>query len=142
MDTVKITNTSYENIYAKCPVCGYENTFNRVEDLKTTKTIVGQSVHCLNESCRHLFRVIGDTVNSKAKQLLFEAEEQFGSKRFMSTILLSVQAVEVFFYSFLCVELIYKKVNQLSSKELHECSEKLDQAIKKFTFDHMRYFGH
>lgn len=100
--------TSYENFIAVCPECGYKNIFNRISDLKTTELISFRRVHCFNESCGKIFGINRDTLRARYLALLFDCYPLYEQKRYSACVILLNQALEVFFYHYLKVELVYR----------------------------------
>ena len=47
--------TSYESFVTTCPICDFENTFNRVFDLKEREPIAFKEVAC--EDCGNPFNI-------------------------------------------------------------------------------------
>lgn len=59
----EIKNAGYENIVVDCPLCEFENTYNRISDLKTIRAIPRMDgIVCENEKCKAEFSIIGDHV--------------------------------------------------------------------------------
>jgi hypothetical protein len=137
----KNKRTSYENLVAECPYCGYDSIFNRASDLHTFEPIAGLDVTCQSEDCQRPFRIVGDSVNSAHEMLIFDCYELIGNKHYMACILNLAQAYEVFFSLFFRVELLYKPFacdpnHQMS--DLNQLLVDLQQRIVQYSFSRMR----
>ena len=102
--------SNYENVFAKCPHCGDEITFNRVSDLKTTQLISGRDIDCLRIECKKPFRIVGDSINEAHDMILQGCGELLERKRYMECVTQTCQAYETFFNLHLYVELVYRPV--------------------------------
>src|SRR5207248_2223257 len=86
--------STYENIYADCPHCGYQNIFNRASDLKTFEPIAGRDVACTNSDCRRPFRIVSDRINPAHQALLFDCADMLRRKQYMQCVLAVAQSYE------------------------------------------------
>lgn len=136
----------YENFYAKCPYCGFNNIFNRVTDLKTTTPICFKTVTCFNHECAKLFNINNDIANAAYEILLFDAEELYKQKKYSQCILNVAQAYEVLFSYFINMKLastpvyIEKKTNKLidTFDELIKLRNEIYKNTKSYTYRPMR----
>lgn len=123
--------TSYENFAAQCPWCGKESNFNRATDLKDLSPIDFRTVLCLSPSCRKLFNINGDSVNSAHEMLVFDCYELLQLKHYMNCILTLAQAYEVFFSLFLQAELLYKPFAADPDKDINQLNRIAEQLAEK-----------
>ncbi|EPU4510384.1 hypothetical protein ACVW8L_004608, partial [Vibrio parahaemolyticus] len=105
--------TNYENFYADCPFCSFSNIFNRREDLNTFQPISRMDVVCQNAECAKSFEIGNDSINLPSEMFLMEADKLLSLKSYMSSITLSVQAVENYISQLFVIELAYKKITSL-----------------------------
>lgn len=99
---------NYENFIAECPYCSQRNIFNRRDDLQDFSPITGRLVICLNKECRKKFYIGGDLSQTAYGYLLYDCHELLQEKRYMYCILNITQAYEVFFSTYLQIEILYK----------------------------------
>jgi hypothetical protein len=137
----KEIETNYENFIAVCPECGYKNIFNRVSDLKTTQPISGKAVRCFNESCGKTFNINRDRVHPRYLTLLFDCHPSYEEKRYSNCVLLLAQALEVFFYHYLKVELVYRpswKENRRDISLVDSLLNDLQSAVEKLAYGKLK----
>ncbi|HLX13493.1 MAG TPA: hypothetical protein VKS81_11830, partial [Bacteroidota bacterium] len=77
-------------------------------DLKTDRLISSLEVTCQNESCGKPFRIVGDWINPSYEMLIYDCYHLIQEKRYCYSILNLAQSFEVFFSTYLRVELLYK----------------------------------
>lgn len=133
--------TNYENFIAVCPVCGYKNIFNRVSDLKTTQPISFKKVRCFNESCGKIFGINGDRIQSRYLTLFFDCYPLYHEKRYSNCVLLITQALEVFFYHYLKVELIYRpfyKETERDVTRVNNLLNSLQSSVEKLAYGKLK----
>jgi hypothetical protein len=133
--------STYENVYAECPHCGYRNVFNRASDLKTFEPIAGLDVACEKTDCRRPFRIVSDRINPAHQSLLFDSADLLSRKQYMQGILAVAQSYEVFFNHFLHVQLLWRPFAREGTHDvakLNEMSELMYEAVQSFTFEPMR----
>ena len=139
------THTNYENFYARCPRCGFENTYNRVSDLEDITPIGYKEVRCLNHICKQPFAINGDLVNPVYEMLIFDCHELRKQKRYSYYILNLAQAFEVFFSLYLRVHFHYRPFAKLEREalgsgdldQLNKVASELYEATKNYAFTHM-----
>jgi hypothetical protein len=140
----KNVETSYENFIATCPKCGYRNIFNRVSDLETIQPICSKEVQCFNESCKELFGINGDRVQAKHLSIFFDCYTLRKEKRYSACILLMSQSLEVFFYHYLTVELVYRpfwrqsKQGKWDVEQINRVGDQLQKTIEKLAYRKLR----
>jgi hypothetical protein len=98
---------SYENFNAECPICGFQNVFNRVSDLQDTSPIANKQVVCLRSACGQTFCITGDSINSVHDMLIFDCYQLKEEKRYCYCVLNLAQAHEAFFSLYMRVHLLY-----------------------------------
>ncbi len=139
ISTVRIRRASYENIVADCPLCGSENIFNRVSDLKTSEQIAGLDVSC--QKCRKAFHIVGDSINNRHELLIYDCDQLIEHKRYINSILNLAQAYEVFFSLYFRVELLFKPFAldpDHDIEQLNRLAGILYDSIKAYTFRRLR----
>lgn len=127
--------TDYENFIAVCPICDFENIYNRKTDLKTIRYIDFMTVNCFN--CHRSFNINYDCINSAYEYLIFDIAELKKQKRYMYCILNLAQALEVFLYHSIKVKLLLQpfKDGLITSIEgFNSLETRLDKNFEKFTF--------
>lgn len=135
MKTSLENNSDYENFYGTCPYCEKTSIFNRRDDLHTFEPIAYRKVACLNENCQKEFSISSDTINLPAELFLQEAEINFNQKKYMLSVVLSVQALESFLSLFFRVEFGYKPFAQKSEIEkLNDALNNFIEKTKKYSF--------
>lgn len=132
--------TNYENFYAVCPYCGFENIYNRISDLRDTKPIDFKQVRCFDSNCEKTFNINGDSVNAAYEMLIFDCYALKEQKRYSYCILNLAQSFEVFFSLYCHISLIYRPFNseQDSLDTLNQLSAVLFNKIEKFAFSKLR----
>jgi hypothetical protein len=133
--------STYENFIAKCPHCGFINTYNRVTDLKTIYPISYMEVRCQSDDCFKKFSINGDILASSFQYLINDCYDLIKRKRYMYCILNMAQAYEAFFGLYLKVELIikpYKKEKSIDLDKLNRLVILLFDTIEKYTFNPLR----
>lgn len=132
---------TYENFIASCPICSFENIFNRASDLNGGGLISHKQVVCQNINCAKPFNISGDSVSAAYEMLIYDCYELKRSKHYMYCILNLAQAHESFFSLYLRNELLYKPFSldpNRNTKEFNKLSENLYNTIEKLTFRPMR----
>ena len=122
-------NSDYENFYGTCPYCEQVSIFNRRDDLHTFEPISYREVICLNKECQKKFSISSDSVNLPAELFLQEAEVNFNQKKYMLSVVLSVQALESFLSLFFRVEFGYKPFAH--NPEIEKLNDALNNFIEK-----------
>jgi len=98
--------STYENVFVRCPYCEGTSIYNRVSDLHSPEAISNATVTC--ERCGESFTIIGDSVNEAYEMLLFDVYDLLRQKRYMSAVSNISQAYEVFFALFLRAHFAYR----------------------------------
>ena len=144
IEYAKHVSHNYENFIAYCPYCDYRNIFNRREDLSDCNPVASQEVSCFNQECQRIFLIGGDLGDSAYGYLLYDCHGLLQEKRYMYCILNITQAYEVFFSTYLRVELLYRPYakNHFSEPDsleiLNRLSQKLYQSVSDYTFANLR----
>jgi len=131
--------TDYENFIAVCPICDFENIYNRITDLKTIEYIDFMTVNCFN--CNRDFNINYDCINNAYEYLIFDIAELKKQKRYMYCILNLAQAIEVFLYHSIKVKLLLQpfKDRLITSFEgFNSLETRLEKKFDKFTFVHLK----
>lgn len=132
---------SYENFIAICPHCNYRNIYNRISDLKTTQLISFKKVQCFSVNCEKTFGINGDIVRTKYISLLFDCYPLYKEKRYSACVLLLAQSLEVFFYHYLKVELLYRpfwKDKEHDIDYFNKLHTSLESSIKSYSYTKLR----
>ncbi len=140
-ETVRIIESSYENVEVDCPHCRRRLRYNRVSDLGTCEPIAGAAVECLFPNCRKAFRVMGDTASARFKMLVFDCYPLLEEKRYAQCILNLCQAFECFFSLYLRVVLCFDPVRQGRFLDLDALNSDLEHLFKEtstWTFGPLR----
>lgn len=127
---------TYENIIAKCPICGNNNIYNRKTDLKSVEPIALMQVNCFNKKCKSPFYINGDSINSAHEMLIFDCEGFKKEKKYSYCITNLSQAFEVFFSLYLRVYLIYRPY-----KEIYRDLDTL-KLLETMLFNNIKGFGY
>lgn len=132
--------SDYENFYALCPYCEYENIFNRVSDLESIEPITYRQVQCQNTECRHDFKVNGDLANAAFEMLIYDCYDLYRKKKYSYCILNLAQSCEVFFSLYIYITLAYKPFNreENSTNELNRLISKIYEETKKYSYIKMQ----
>ena len=138
------TRVSYENFYAPCPWCNYENVFNRVSDLKDVEPVAYKEVRC--QECKEPFAINNDSVNSAYEMLISDCYRLRQEKQYIYCILNLAQAFEVFFRLYLRVHFLYRPFargesenpNSSSLDRLNELASMLYETTKGYAFVKLR----
>lgn len=138
MPHAKIKKYNYENVWVDCPICQFENIFNRVSDLKEHTPIVSKKVNCFN--CKSTFNISGDEASAAYAMLIGDCYDLKQEKKYAYCILNLAQSFEAFFSLYLRVELLYKPFarSDAETDELNRVSQVLYDKIKKKAFNEMR----
>ncbi|MHA1613658.1 MAG: hypothetical protein ACTSYJ_02370 [Candidatus Thorarchaeota archaeon] len=153
-------NSTYENFIATCPHCGYENIYNRRDDLRTNRAISHHEVVCQNSSCDTPFLIGGDLINPAHQMILFGLYGFLNRKMYMQTILTIAQAYEVFFSHAVNIDVLFRPYsrdhhrlldgdltieelddlyNEVNTDTFNAQSHKLYKKAKRYSFDDMRH---
>lgn len=133
--------TNYENFIAVYPECGYKNIFNRISDLKTTQPISFKEVRCFNGSCGKRFGINRDRIRSRYLTFFFDCYPLYEEKRYPNCVLLLTQALEVFFYHYLKVELVYRpfwKETKRDVDRVNSLLNSLQSAVEKLAYGKLK----
>lgn len=131
--------TTYENFIAMCPECGHRNIFNRISDLKTTQPISFKKVHCFK--CDSIFGINRDRIQARYIAIFFDCYLLYQEKRYSTCILLLTQALEVFFYHYLKVELIYRPFwneKERDFERLNRLLESLQSSVESMAYGKLK----
>lgn len=139
------TSEDYENFYAHCPWCGFNNIYNRVSDLEDTTPIGYKEVSCLNRTCGQPFAINGGLIDPAYRMLIFDCYELKEQKKYSYCILNLAQAFESFFSLYLRVHLLYRPFGKVEREDLASggldqldvLASKLYEATNKYAFKDM-----
>lgn len=107
MNLVRLT-AHYERVRFNCPKCQREVILSRVGDLRRTDAIGGEDVRCNHSDCGVPVRIVGDCINPPYQMLIFDCDDFWKEKRYISCVLNICQAYEMFFSHFLKIELLFR----------------------------------
>ncbi len=128
--------TDYENFHAQCPECNKWNIFNRITDLKKIAPIFGQNIDCLH--CGNQFRILGDNINLGYQKLIYDSYQLIQNKQYMHVIINLCMAYEMFFNTYLYINLAVTPLRALGRydryKKNNDLRVLLNSKIEKFTY--------
>ncbi len=130
---------TYENFIAVCPTCNFENTYNRITDLKEIEPISFMTVKCFG--CHHLFNINNDTVSEAYQYLILDVYELKKQKRYMYCILNLAQAMESFLSYSIWVKLVWQPFKDgviEGVEEFNSISNRFYDKSKRDTFGNLR----
>jgi hypothetical protein len=126
---------NYEVVRGTCGACGTAIAFHRVADLGRTGVALGAEAPC--PSCGATLRIKADTAHYSWELLLVEAVQLFQQKRYMQTIALSAQALEMFL-AYVLYFVFIQRPRPADVEDVRRTKELLEKHTSSMTLEPLR----